>query len=58
MALQTLYKGEILLGLQVSWAKTKVQVFGGLLDEMVQSVRACGDDTGTQENSHSLVTQC
>ena len=32
------------MGLQVSWTKTKVQVFGGLLDETVQSVHACGED--------------
>ena len=31
------------LGLKVSWAKTKVQVFGGVLDETVQSVHA-GED--------------
>ena len=31
------------LGLKVSWAKTKVQVFGGVLDEAVQFVHACGD---------------
>ena len=32
------------MGLKVSWAKTKVQVFGGVLDETVQSVQACGED--------------
>ena len=32
------------MGLKVSWAKTKVQVFVGVLDEKVQSVHACGED--------------
>ena len=36
--------------LQVSWPKTKVQVFGGLLDETVQSVHACGKDIEILEN--------
>ena len=30
--------------LKVSWTKTKVQVFGGILDETVQSVHAYGED--------------
>ena len=32
------------LGLKVSWTKTKIQDFGGLLGEPAQSVRACGED--------------
>ena len=37
MAHDALHKEAKPLGLQVSWPKTKVQVFGGLLDETVQS---------------------
>ena len=44
LALETLHEETKPLGLQVSWTKTKVQVFGGLLDETVQSVHACGED--------------
>ncbi|KAG0730275.1 hypothetical protein GWK47_028563 [Chionoecetes opilio] len=42
MALEALHEEAKPLGLEVSWFKTKVQVFGGLLDEAVQSVHACG----------------
>ena len=35
LALETLHEDAKPLGLQVSWPKTKVQVFGGLLDETV-----------------------
>ena len=38
MALKALHKEAKPLGLQVSWTKTEVQVFGGLLDETVQSI--------------------
>ncbi|KAG0710786.1 putative epidermal cell surface receptor [Chionoecetes opilio] len=44
MALEALHEEAKPLGLEVSWLKTKVQVFGGLLDEAVQSVHACGED--------------
>ena len=44
MALDALHEEAKPLGLQVSWTKTKVQVFGGLLDETVRSVHACGED--------------
>ncbi|KAG0710422.1 DNA polymerase alpha catalytic subunit [Chionoecetes opilio] len=44
MALEALHEEAKPLGLEVSWLKTKVQVFGGLLDETVQSVHACGED--------------
>ena len=44
MALEALHEEVKPLGLKVSWAKTKVQVFGGVLDETVQSVHACGED--------------
>ena len=35
MALVALHEEVKPLGLKVSWAKTKVQVFGGVLDETV-----------------------
>ncbi|KAG0727408.1 Craniofacial development protein 2 [Chionoecetes opilio] len=44
MALEALHEEAKALGLEVSWLKTKVQVFGDLLDEAVQSVHACGED--------------
>ncbi|KAG0724998.1 Polycomb protein suz12-A [Chionoecetes opilio] len=44
MALEALHEEAKPLGLEVSWLKTKVQVFVGLLDETVQSVHACGED--------------
>ncbi|KAG0728745.1 Retrovirus-related Pol polyprotein from type-1 retrotransposable element R2 [Chionoecetes opilio] len=44
MALEALHEEAEPLGLEVSWLKTKVQVFGDLLDEAVQSVHACGED--------------
>ena len=37
MALEALHEEAKPLGLQVSWPKTKVQVFGGLLDKTVQA---------------------
>ncbi|KAG0713019.1 Protein fantom [Chionoecetes opilio] len=44
MALEALHEEAKPLGLEVSWLKTKVQVFGGLLDEAVQSLHAGGED--------------
>ncbi|KAG0713639.1 Pikachurin [Chionoecetes opilio] len=44
MALEALHEEAKPLGLEVSWLKTKVQVFGDLLDEAVQTVHACGED--------------
>ncbi|KAG0710480.1 hypothetical protein GWK47_022710 [Chionoecetes opilio] len=44
MALEALHEEAKPLRLEVSWLKTKVQVFGDLLDEAVQSVHACGED--------------
>ena len=35
---------------QVSWPKTKIQVFGDLLNETVQSVHACSEDIEILEN--------
>ncbi|KAG0717684.1 hypothetical protein GWK47_053901 [Chionoecetes opilio] len=43
MALKALHEEAKPLGLYVFWLKTKVPVFGGLLNEIVQSVYACGE---------------
>ena len=40
MVLKALHKKAKLLGLLLSWPKTKVQMFGGLLDETVHSIHA------------------
>ncbi len=44
LALEAMHEEAKYFGLQVSWGKTKVQVFGGLLDDTVQSVYSCGED--------------
>ena len=44
MALKALHEEAKPLGLKISWPKTKVQVFRGLLDEIVQSIYTCGED--------------
>lgn len=44
LALEALHKEGKPLGLQVSWAKTKAQVLGGLLNEPVKSIHACVED--------------
>ena len=44
MALEALNEGAKPLGLQVSWPKTKVQVFEGFLYKTVQSIYACDED--------------
>ena len=41
MALEALHEAVKPLGLKVSWAK---KLFGGALDETLQSVHACGED--------------
>ncbi len=50
MALEILHEEAKPLGLEVSWTKTKVQEFGGLLDDTVQSVHACGEDIEVLES--------
>ena len=50
MALKALYEEVKPLRLKVSSAKTKVQVFGGILDETVQSVHACDKDIKILKN--------
>lgn len=44
MTLEALHEETKPLDLKVSWTKTKVQAFGGLLDDSVQSVRVHGED--------------
>ena len=43
-ALEALHEEAKPLGLKVSWTKTKVQEFGDLLGDDIQSVRACGEN--------------
>ena len=50
MALEALHEEVKPLGLKVSWVKTKVQVFGGILDKTVQSVHACAEDIEILKN--------
>ncbi len=49
-ALEILHEEAKHLGLEVSWAKTKVHSLGGLLDDTVQSVHACGEDIEVLES--------
>ncbi len=56
MALEVLYEEAKLLGLEVSWTKTKVQASGGLLDDTVQSVHACGENIKVLESFSYLGT--
>ena len=55
MPLKKLHDEAKHLGFQVSWAKTKVQVFGGLL-EKVQFAYACGKDIEISEKFTYLVS--
>lgn len=50
LALEELHDMMKPMGLKVFWLKTKVQVFGGLLDDMVLFVLACGEDTEITED--------
>ena len=50
MALEALHEEMKPLELKVSWAKTKVQVIGGVLDETVRSVHARGEDIEILQN--------
>lgn len=43
-ALEVLVEEVKSLGLKVSWANTKVQSLGSLLDNTVHPVHACGED--------------
>ena len=44
MVLETLHEEAKPLVFQVSWIKTKIQVFGVLLGETVQSIHACNGE--------------
>ena len=50
MALEALNEEAKPLGLKVSWIKTKIQAFGNLLDDAVESVHACGEDIEVLES--------
>ncbi|KAG0713677.1 hypothetical protein GWK47_015678 [Chionoecetes opilio] len=53
MALEALHEEAKPLGLEVSWLKTKVQVFGDLLDEAVHSSRSSTGSSGSSDSSSS-----
>ena len=48
-ALEVLNEESELLGLQVSWVKTKIQAFNDILDAAVLSVPVCGEDVEVVE---------
>ena len=48
-ALEVLNKESELLGLRVSWVKTKIQVFNDILDSAILSVPVCGEDVEVTE---------
>ena len=43
-----------LLGLQVSWVKTKIQAFNDILYAAIMSVPVCGEDVEVRERFTSL----
>lgn len=49
LALEVQHKEAKSAGLKDSWAKTKIQLFGGLLDDTLQFVHACDQDVGHQK---------
>ena len=48
-ALEMLNEESELLGLQVSWVKTKIQAFNDILDVAILSVPVCGEDVEVRE---------
>ena len=48
-ALEVLNEESELLGLRVSWVKTKIQAFNDILDATVLSVPVCGEDVEVME---------
>ncbi len=50
MAPEMLHEKVKPVGLEVSWTKRKAHSFGGLLDDTVQSVHACGEDIEVLES--------
>lgn len=55
LALKALHEEVKTVELQVSWATTYVYVFGGLLDETVESVHVCGNNVEILESFNILV---
>lgn len=55
LALKVLHEEAKPLELKVSWAKTKVQSFEGLLDDTVQSVHASMWMSRPPKVSHTLI---
>ena len=49
VALGVVNEESELLGLQVSWVKTKIQAFNDVLDAAILSVRVCGEDVEVME---------
>ena len=49
MALETLSEEAEPLGLRVSWIKTKIQDFGGTLDDAIKSYRVAGEEVDIVE---------
>jgi len=47
--LQALNEDSELLGLQVSWVKTKIQAFNVILDAAILSVPVCAEDVEVTE---------
>lgn len=45
MAFEVLHEEAMPMGLKVYWPKIKIQLFGDLLDDTLQSVHACGKGT-------------
>lgn len=52
--LKVLHKKAEALGLQVYWAKVKVQSFGAVLDDRVQTSHSCGEEVKVTKNSTYL----
>lgn len=47
---EVLHKKAEALGLQVYWAKAKVQTFGAVLDDRVQISHSCGEEVKVTKN--------
>ena len=48
-ALEVLNEDSELLGIQVSWVKTKIQAFNDILDAAILLVPVCGKDVAVTE---------
>ena len=49
VALEALNEESELLGLWVSWVKTKIEAFNDILDDAILSVPVCGEDVEVME---------